>query len=69
MKQNTYTLKPMRFEKPCLERGRPSFRWVDGYTVTCPRGLETFPPVSMREAVRSVRSVDPKARIITLPHA
>lgn len=44
------TLRRMRIEVPCLKRGRPSYRWTQGYIVRVGDGPEMFPPVLRREA-------------------
>lgn len=59
------TLRRMLIEVPTLRRGRPSYRWAQGYVVRIGDGPEQFPPVLRREAYRLAREAGATSITIT----
>ena len=61
--KTTITLIPERIEVPCIKRGKPSYRWANGYYVCDPaKGLplgnaKIYPPVVRREAYALARDI------------
>ena len=53
MKSNTPEAKlfPVQIEVGALIRGRPAYRWVEGYKIINPQGHELQPYLRKREAV------------------
>lgn len=54
-RQIAVTLRRMPLEVPAPRRGRPGYRWAQGYVVRIDDGPEQFPPVLRREAYRLAR--------------
>lgn len=48
----TATLKRMPIEVPTISHGRPCYRWVEAFVVCRSDGIEIYPPMRKREAVR-----------------
>lgn len=46
-----------RIEVPYLRRGRPSYRWTNGYYVVDTNGAKIHPPVRRSEAYALAREI------------
>ncbi len=46
-----------RIEVPCTRRGRPSYRWTNGYYIVDTKGAKIYPPVPRYEAYDLARSI------------
>jgi len=52
-------------ERPCRgRRGRPSYRWTDGFSETSPNGGVTYPWMTRRECQADARAQGAKAKFV-----